>query len=155
MAVSMTPGSSPGGRRALDAELNLVPFIDLLVCCICFLLITAVWVRMARIEVKSATRPGTLTEQRQRPQATPVKVLVDEAGYTVVAGAQRIELPRQGKHDDTVGLSRVLRQARRAGAASKLTIASVDGVAMRRLVAVLDLARGAQYGQLQLVDAAR
>ena len=29
------------GKRALDAALNLVPFIDLLSCCIAFLLITA------------------------------------------------------------------------------------------------------------------
>ena len=31
-----------GGKKALDAALNLVPFIDLLSCCISFLLITAV-----------------------------------------------------------------------------------------------------------------
>ena len=29
--------------KPLDAAINLVPFIDLLSCCISFLLITAVW----------------------------------------------------------------------------------------------------------------
>ena len=41
------------GRRALDATLNLVPFIDLLSCCIAFLLITAVWTTVARVDVST------------------------------------------------------------------------------------------------------
>jgi biopolymer transport protein TolR len=48
-------GSSPakGGRRkSLDAELNLVPFIDLLSMCICFLLMTAVWMEIGGVNVK-------------------------------------------------------------------------------------------------------
>jgi len=39
-----------GGKRTLDFELNLVPFIDLLSCCIAFLLITAAWTQLARLE---------------------------------------------------------------------------------------------------------
>lgn len=34
--------SGKGGRKSLDAAINLVPFIDLLSCCLAFLLITAV-----------------------------------------------------------------------------------------------------------------
>ncbi|MBS1986235.1 MAG: biopolymer transporter ExbD [Bdellovibrionales bacterium] len=43
-----------GGRRkkSLDAELNLVPFIDLLSMCICFLLMTAVWIQIGALQVK-------------------------------------------------------------------------------------------------------
>ena len=53
-------GASPqehtgkGGKKALDAELNLVPFIDLLSCCIAFLLITAVWTQIAGLQVASS-----------------------------------------------------------------------------------------------------
>jgi len=31
-----------GGRRSVDSEINMIPMIDLLVCAIAFLLITAV-----------------------------------------------------------------------------------------------------------------
>ena len=41
-----------GRRRSLDAELNLVPFIDLLSMCICFLLMTAVWMEIGNVSVK-------------------------------------------------------------------------------------------------------
>src|SRR5204862_4931704 len=47
--------TSQGGRRkSLDAEVNLVPFIDLLSMCICFLLMTAVWVQIGTMQVKQS-----------------------------------------------------------------------------------------------------
>ena len=44
--------SHQGRKKSLDAELNLVPFIDLLSTCICFLLITAVWIQIGSIQIK-------------------------------------------------------------------------------------------------------
>lgn len=48
--VGPTPQS--GRKRSLDAEVNLVPFIDLLSMCICFLLMTAVWIQLGSVNVK-------------------------------------------------------------------------------------------------------
>lgn len=45
------------GRRATDAEINMIPMIDLLMVTIAFLLITAVWSTMARVDA-SANVPG-------------------------------------------------------------------------------------------------
>jgi biopolymer transport protein ExbD len=51
-------GPSPAARRrALDAEINMIPMIDLLMVTISFLLITAVWTRLARIAT-DALVPG-------------------------------------------------------------------------------------------------
>ena len=44
-------GSSRRGR-SLNADVNLVPFIDLLSVCICFLLMTAVWTQLTSLQVK-------------------------------------------------------------------------------------------------------
>jgi biopolymer transport protein TolR len=41
-----------GRRRNMDAEINLVPFIDLLSMCICFLLMTAIWAEVSAIGIK-------------------------------------------------------------------------------------------------------
>src|SRR6184192_236292 len=52
-------GASPqehtgkAGKKPLDAAINLVPFIDLLSCCIAFLLITAVWSQVATLDVQT------------------------------------------------------------------------------------------------------
>lgn len=46
-----------GGKRASNHEIPLIPFIDFLLCLVMFLLVTAVWSQMARIEA-DAKVPG-------------------------------------------------------------------------------------------------
>jgi len=43
-----------GGKKELNAELNLTPFIDLLSTCVCFLLVTAVWIEIGTVEIKQS-----------------------------------------------------------------------------------------------------
>ena len=43
-----------GSKKELNAELNLTPFIDLLSTCVCFLLITAVWIEIGQVEIKQS-----------------------------------------------------------------------------------------------------
>src|SRR5213595_1428940 len=50
-------GGGGKGRRSLDSEINMIPMIDLLMVTISFLLITAVWTHMARINA-DAQVPG-------------------------------------------------------------------------------------------------
>jgi biopolymer transport protein ExbD len=50
-------GGGKGPRRTLDSEINMIPMIDLLMVTISFLLITAVWTHMARINA-DAQVPG-------------------------------------------------------------------------------------------------
>ncbi|MGA0163899.1 MAG: biopolymer transporter ExbD [Bdellovibrionota bacterium] len=53
MGVQLGSSGSSGGRRNVDSELNLIPFIDLLSVCILFLLMTAVWVEIAKMSAFS------------------------------------------------------------------------------------------------------
>jgi hypothetical protein len=50
-------GASGGHKRATNSDINMIPFIDLLMCTIAFLLITAVWVTNSRMPV-DAQVPG-------------------------------------------------------------------------------------------------
>ena len=61
MGSAAVVSSGKGGRKSLDAAINLVPFIDLLSCCISFLLITAVWVNLGRPEVKPLASRGDVS----------------------------------------------------------------------------------------------
>jgi biopolymer transport protein ExbD len=47
-----------GGRKSVDSQINMIPMIDLLMVTISFLLITAVWSHMARVDADAAV-PGT------------------------------------------------------------------------------------------------
>jgi biopolymer transport protein ExbD len=44
---------SGGGKRQVNQDVNMIPFIDLLMVTIAFLLITAVWVSYSRIEANA------------------------------------------------------------------------------------------------------
>ena len=41
-------------KTSLDSELNLIPFINILAMCICFLLMTAVWFQVTSVPVKQS-----------------------------------------------------------------------------------------------------
>lgn len=56
-----------GRKKHLDFELNLVPFIDLLSVCICFLLITAVWLNIGSLNVKQAVGGQSQSETEKKP----------------------------------------------------------------------------------------
>lgn len=70
MSVSVDSGGG-GGKRSLDSEINMVPMIDLLMCLICFLLITAVWSTMSRLnadaQVPGPPQPTEVTPQEPQP----------------------------------------------------------------------------------------
>ena len=55
--AGISVGATAGPRKALDSEVSMVPMIDLLICCITFLLLTAVWSTYSKLDA-SATTPG-------------------------------------------------------------------------------------------------
>src|SRR5262249_54859157 len=61
-----------------------VPFIDLLSCCIAFLLITAVWTSLARIDATPAGADG-VAEDESRPPTAAWTLYVARGGWTLRA----------------------------------------------------------------------
>ncbi len=68
----------------MDAELNLVPFIDMMSCLLSFLMLTVVWNRLAKIDIdnplpKASTAPAT-------PQDPPkdIAMFVDHSGFAIM-----------------------------------------------------------------------
>ena len=96
-------GGGKGKRRSLDSEINMIPFIDLLMVTISFLLITAVWSHMSRINA-DAQVPGPPRPDVEQEKVPPEKILHVEMRtpekFTLVwkQGAQvvnSIEIPRK------------------------------------------------------------
>lgn len=54
-------------KKHLDFEVNLIPFIDLLSTCICFLLLTAVWLNVGALNVKQAVGGQPASETEKKP----------------------------------------------------------------------------------------
>ena len=96
-------GGGGGGRRSLDSEINMIPMIDLLMVTISFLLITAVWTTMARInadaQVPGPPRPDVEQEKTEPEKQLNIEmrdedkfVLVWKQGSTTV---DSIDVPRK------------------------------------------------------------
>jgi len=72
-------GGGKGKRKTVDSEVNMIPMIDLLMVTISFLLITAVWTHMARMNADAQT-PGPKdapTEEVQQEKQLHVEVKDD------------------------------------------------------------------------------
>lgn len=54
-----------GDKKSVDVELNIVPFIDLLSCLTAFLLVTAVWVNIAKMNIQ----PKGKARENSTPEA--------------------------------------------------------------------------------------
>ncbi len=90
------------GRRALDSEINMIPMIDLLMVTISFLLITAVWSHMARLnadaQVPGPPQPTELTNVPPEKQlhiemrGTDKFVLIWKQSGTVIS---TVDVPRK------------------------------------------------------------
>ncbi len=63
-------GSGKRGRKkSMNFELNLIPFIDVLSTCICFLLVTAVFINLGSFHVSQAVGSAKANEQ-EKPKGT-------------------------------------------------------------------------------------
>jgi biopolymer transport protein TolR len=130
--------SAVRGRRALDAALNLVPFIDLLSCCIAFLLITAVWTTLARVDVANSGASGAVETAATSPAWT---LELARDGWTLRApdgarlAATRATLP---------SLLRV------HAVAEPLRVRAADGVAYATVIDAIDGARSADIRVVSL-----
>ncbi len=128
-----------GGKRTLDFDLNLVPFIDLLSCCISFLLITAAWTQLARLEtiqkVEAAGGAGGKPEDK-------IQLVVFDWGYELLRPGQTesCAIKKQGGTYDHRGLRNELQRLR--SEKPDMTIAAVaadDKLDFIEVVGVMDI----------------
>src|SRR5512135_1802437 len=95
-------GGGKKGKKALDAVINVVPAIDLLSCCITFLLYTAIWTQISRLQVQQlgtgAPDPQTLEQQQK---SLIVTLAMGERGFNLSTSAgTTFEVPSLGRTAD-------------------------------------------------------
>lgn len=61
----LSSGGGRGRKKSMNFELNLVPFIDVLSTCICFLLVTAVFINLGSVNVSQAVGSQADKQQKQ------------------------------------------------------------------------------------------
>ena len=143
-------------KKAVDADIPLVPFIDLLLCCIMFLLVTAAWTQMSRLtaDQRTPTPDGLATDDR--PEQVKLVLLLGEQGYVLGSTAgDRTEIPKRNGRYDVAALAERL-QVQRAVERERreVVVAPDDGVAYGDIVGAMDALVGAGYAGVSVGDAA-
>lgn len=68
--MHFSSGKGKGRKKNMNFELNLIPFIDVLSVCICFLLVTAVFMNLGAFHVNQAVGTSAADSQKAKGSIT-------------------------------------------------------------------------------------
>jgi biopolymer transport protein ExbD len=151
--------TSKGGKKPLDAAINLVPYIDLLMTIMTFLMMTAVWTQISMLEVQNAS--GGQEAQPEEPDPNkpkPILVLVTDRSVKVQeeASPDMHEFPATGEGYDFAGVTVELKRLKDARPErQEVKIQSEDGVKYVNLAKLIDIATGLELKALTLTPTAQ
>jgi biopolymer transport protein ExbD len=151
MSVSVDSGGK-SGKKSLNANLNLVPYIDLLTCMVAFLLITAVWTQLARLQTQQKGQ-GAAGEETPPELQVKVVILVNQEGFNLVVGQEQTPIPKKGADYDFERLAAELKKAK-DGHPDKndAQVASEDTIKFETLVRAMDTAMQQRFPDISLID---
>lgn len=149
--ASIDTGARGGSRKSLDSSIPLIPIIDLLLCCIMFLLVTAVWNALASVDVSQRV-PGNPTADQVADERLQLMLLVTTKSYELSTSAgDRIVIPAHGDQHDVPTLHEKLVLYRNAHPSlSTLAVTAEDGVVFESLVAAVDAAKADGFANIAL-----
>jgi biopolymer transport protein TolR len=151
MGVAIQTGGG-SGKKPLNAELNLVPYIDLLTCMVAFLLITAVWSQMARLNA-SQKGQGQAGEETPPEQVVNIVVVVNQDGYNLVVGQDQVPIAKKGDQYDVEKLGAELKKVKDAHPdKNDVKVASEDQIKFETLVRTMDTVLSARFPDISLID---
>lgn len=136
-----TPDSG-SGKKSVDFQVNLIPCIDLLSVLISFLLITAVWTQVAKIDVTQ--KPNMPSDDPTPPpeeEQLNLAVLIKGSGYQVTKkGAVVKEIQMKGESYDSEALSAALKAVAAENPDNHdITVTAEDKVPYQELITVMDI----------------
>lgn len=135
-----------GGRKRVDHEIPLVPFIDLLLCTVMFLLVTAVWAELAAMP--AAPRGGAI----DGAETPAMELLVTISSARVVVAStlgDEAEIELVDAHLNTPALVAILTRHRsETGRAMPVKLLPDDDVSTALLVETMDTLRGEGFASI-------
>ncbi len=131
--------SSKGGKKPLDAMINLVPFIDLMAVTIVFLIMTAVWTQLGRLQVSQPSHGG---EEPPGPEQ-PITLLISEKELRLTVGGSQLDpIPivrdEHGRLETAALVTKLRRLKEQQPEQATITLSTEDAVKYEDLVRLID-----------------
>ena len=99
-------------KGSVNVDLNIIPFIDLMSCLTAFLLVTAVWVNIAQINISPKGKTRDTSNVQKDDETVTLSVLVTSERIWV--GLSRVnefqEIPKKGDVQDWEKLETTLKE---------------------------------------------
>lgn len=135
--VSVDSGGGGGGKKSVDMQINMVPMIDLLISCIAFLLMTAVWTQIGAVQAQQPRGAPAPDQPQDQPQ-DQLKIQISPTGLRVGVNATDMRDINNGpqRWDE---LKRMLDERHRANAQNREVWLQPDGaVPYQEIIRVMD-----------------
>jgi biopolymer transport protein ExbD len=162
MAGGGAPTPSKGGKKSVDFVVNLVPTIDLLSVLISFLLITAVWVELARIDTSNVVSKASDRPRQSTEDAPPLKILLTTDGLmvrfhgkpatTIPMGDGLLDRFRVALTDKMKELTKDQEKLATLMAEQKVIVAAKDEVVYSLLIEAMDVCLDVGLTKLSVAD---
>jgi biopolymer transport protein ExbD len=155
MAGGMDVGGGKG-KKSLDVAINLTPFIDLMAVTISFLIMTAVWTQIGRLQVSQAGGPSTEdTPQEENLKTVQLTLTVTPTELRLTANQNEfppIEAKRgaNGKLELAPLVARIKEVKDQFPDQSSVTLQTEDKVRYEDLVRIIDQCIGSGLPQVSV-----
>lgn len=85
-------------KKSVNVDLNIVPFIDLMSCLTAFLLVTAVWVQIAQLDLKPKGKSRDPSQIKDDQEKVVLSVLIQHDNIWLVQSriGEQQSIPREG-----------------------------------------------------------
>jgi biopolymer transport protein TolR len=144
---------SGGSGRSVNADINIIPFIDLMSVIIIFLLITAVWTQVSMIQLGSSVY-GKAQDQSEPPPKEidppiPVQVYVTANSYIITLDKQKYTIAKMTEGYDKKSLFDQLKAFKEKHADKKDAIVTIaDDVIYNDMVEAMDVMMQAGFPEI-------
>jgi biopolymer transport protein TolR len=147
----MTVSVAENGKRSIQAELNLVPFIDFLSVLISFLLVSAVWTQLSRINVATAHDPGVDSTPVIVPKLALV-VTIQASGFLIENGPlDKMQIAKNGDQLNVGALLEKLQSLKSQDTdRSQIKVLAASTISYEQVMRVVDLCIKAGFPEVDL-----
>lgn len=159
MAGGMDLGNSgKGGKKPLDMAVNLVPFIDLMAVTISFLIMTAVWTQIGRLQVSQAGGPSTEETPAEETKTVQLTLAITPEQLVLTADQSTFEpIPLTRDANGKIDLAKLTERFKQIKEQfpdqSAITLQTDDKVRYDVLVRIIDECLGNSLPQVSVMAA--